>query len=55
VVKDTSQVKVVRHKEGKGINRSNKIHVILYPVQVSGFEAHHGMTECKYSDTSANE
>jgi len=42
MVKDTSQVQVVRHKGGKGINRFNKIHVISYPVQVSGFEAHHG-------------
>ena len=41
VVKDTSQVKVVRHKRGS-INRFNQIHVISYPVQVSGFEAHHG-------------
>ena len=33
---------VVRHKGGGGINRLNMKHIILYPVQVSGFEAHHG-------------
>ena len=46
MIKDTSWVKVVRHKGGERINRFNKIRVISYPVQASGFEAHHGTVMC---------
>jgi len=31
-------------QRGERINRFNMKHIILYPVQVSRFEAHHGTT-----------
>ena len=33
-------------QRGEGINRFNMKHIISYPVQVSGFEAHHGTLLC---------
>ena len=44
---------VVRLKGGggEGINGFNMKHIISYPVQVSGFEAHHGTTVLKYVST----